>query len=1176
MILYFADRQLSIIGQASTNLSRGLTFSDDCISEDVETGVAVFECNVAFHDETRADVERCTDVGNYILMQYQDENKLFTIIDAELDTEAQQVYIYAEDGGMDLLNEVFGAYEADKDYPISHYMTMYAGKAGFVIGSNEAASLSRKLSWDGEATAAERVASVATQFDGCEVSYSFAIEGLAVTQKYINIYKKRGKDIGTPLVLNRDVGKIVISKSIGNLATALKCTGGTPEGKEEPITLNGYKYDDGDFYVDGDTLKSRNALSRWNRYLWKNEQSEQAGGHIVRPYTYDTPEQKTLCSHAITELKKIRDVAVNYEAEITKFPDGTKIGDRITIVDDKGGLYLSTRILKLETCISEDTHKATLGEFLIKGSGISAMVKDLAEKFASSANAIPVARKALATAENAKTAAATAQASADAAQLSADEANKGVKDLQDQIGQATAAASLADQKIDDIESRIYTLNVSLKNANDAAANAKTAADTAQKKAEEAAQAAANAKLDAAAVNEAVIIAEEKAVTATEKAETAQTTATAADAEAKAAKATADAAKLDAEKANADIANMGKELDTVSQTMAAEYARKTDLTESEASLETKISQNAAEISTTAKKVATVDETANTAKEQAETAQKTAATAKTQADQATADAVAAKTAADGAAAAAASAQNEANTAKAAAETAKNVANKAETDLAAAKADLATVATRVDATEAEIATAQGAVQAAQTVADKAKADATAAAEKAIAAQSKADAAVLDATNAQATANDAASKAAIAQKLASEASGDASAAINTANQAATVASEAQTMANTAKNTADNAQAAADQAVTNATAAQTAANAASDKANKAAVDLDAAKKNLADVVLRVDSTVADVEAAKEAVATAQAAADKAKADAVAAQTTADTAKANAAKAQTAASTAKTAADAAQAAADAAKLAADDAKAAADSLAVRVTTAETKIKQTTEEIALMAKKTDVAEMLGGYSTKQETEAAIKLESDSIFSKVSSTHATKTALSDVDETAKDAQSTAGAATERVSVAESTIQQIADAIAMLITDDSGASLMTQTENGWTFNMAQISQTLDAATTDINALSESLGGVDSLIKALQQSVGDLGILTDYVIVTTYKNKPCIELGESENQFKLRITNTEIQFVDGTAIPAYITNKKLMIEQAEVKDELQFGGFVWKTRSNGNMGLMWKGVGS
>ena len=179
-----------------------------------------------------------------------------------------------------------------------------------------------------------------------------------------------------------------------------------------------------------------------------------------------------------------------------------------------------------------------------------------------------------------------------------------------------------------------------------------------------------------------------------------------------------------------------------------------------------------------------------------------------------------------------------------------------------------------------------------------------------------------------------------------------------------------------------------------------------------------------------------------------------------------------------------------------------------------------------------------------------------------------------ETATDAQSTADAATERVSIAESTIQQLADSIAMLITDENGASLMTQTESGWTYNMAQISNTLDGATNDIDALTESLGGVDNTVQALQQAVNDLGILTDYVIITTYNGQPCIELGESENNFKLRITNTEIQFVDGTTIPAYVSNKKLMIEQAEVKDELQFGNFVWKIRNNGNMGLMWKGA--
>ena len=265
MIVYFADRQLNILSQSSTKLPQGLTVIDDLMTEDVETGVAVFDCKIPFNDNTRTMVEACTEVGNYLLLSDGDESKLFTIIEAEINTKNQEVYIYAEDGGMDLLNEVCGAYEADQAYPISHYINKFAAGSGFEIGVNEAASLSRKLVWDGESTAAERIVSTATQFDGCEVSYSFDFDGLSVTKKYINIYKERGKDIGTELRLNKEIDGILTVKSIANLATALRCTGGTPEGKEEPITLQGYVYDDGDFYVDGEVLKSRKALQQWNK-----------------------------------------------------------------------------------------------------------------------------------------------------------------------------------------------------------------------------------------------------------------------------------------------------------------------------------------------------------------------------------------------------------------------------------------------------------------------------------------------------------------------------------------------------------------------------------------------------------------------------------------------------------------------------------------------------------------------------------------------------------------------------------------------------------------------------------------------------------------------------------------------------------------------------------------------
>lgn len=186
------------------------------------------------------------------------------------------------------------------------------------------------------------------------------------------------------------------------------------------------------------------------------------------------------------------------------------------------------------------------------------------------------------------------------------------------------------------------------------------------------------------------------------------------------------------------------------------------------------------------------------------------------------------------------------------------------------------------------------------------------------------------------------------------------------------------------------------------------------------------------------------------------------------------------------------------------------------------------------------------------------------------------IEDTDETASNAQYTVNEVSTRVSNAESEIQQLANMIATLVTDGNGSSLMTQTANGWTFSIGDIINTLSKNAEDINNISGDVDNANSTIDSLKQAVNDLGVLADYVIITTYNGQPCIELGEGENSFKLRITNTQIQFADGTTIPAYLNNEKLYIEKAEVKNELQFGGFAWRIRSNGNVGLMWKGVNS
>lgn len=377
MILYFADRHMNVLGQASTELPKGLYISDDLKTEEVEAGVATLEFTLNYTASTRNDAKQYGSVGNYILRKNGDEQEIYTIITSEENIFKQEVEIYAEDAGMDLLNETVGEYKADKAYPASYYVEKFSDDSGFEIGINEVSNYNRKLSWEGETTASERILSVATQFDA-EVSYTFEIDRLKIKHKYINLHKKRGVDQGRELRINREVKNIIVKSSVEDLATALSVTGGYPEDSETPINLKGYKYDDGDIYLSGSTIYSRSAVAKWSRYL---SEKGNGTGHIVQTYTYDTLSQSELCNRAVSKLKKIYDAAVSYEVELAYLPDGIKIGDTVNIVDDTGELYLSARIMKLESSVANDEYTATLGDYKAKSSGISDKMVELASQF---------------------------------------------------------------------------------------------------------------------------------------------------------------------------------------------------------------------------------------------------------------------------------------------------------------------------------------------------------------------------------------------------------------------------------------------------------------------------------------------------------------------------------------------------------------------------------------------------------------------------------------------------------------------------------------------------------------------------------------------------------------------------------------------------------------------------
>lgn len=425
MIVYFAGRNLDILGMAATGLPDGLRIVDDLKTEDIDSGVASLELTVCFPGQNPQVMEQMCDVGNYLLCSCQGENEFYTVIDYERDSKAQTIRLYAEDAGLDLLNEIAPPFAADAAHDIGWYVDTFAKDSGFELGINEIPTLTRKLAWEGEQTVTERLRSVATQFDNCELSYSFTAKGMEVTHKYINIYARRGKDMEETLRLNLELDRIVTKKSAANLATALLVTGGIPEGAEDPVTLEGYEYDDGDLYTDGAYLKSRSAVEKWGRYI-QDESGGASDRHIVQTYTYDTTSQQTLCAHAVTELKQRSEVETNYEVDIRVLPENVRIGDRINIVDDHAALYLSARVLKLERSACLDKRTATLGEYLIRDSGISERVYELAQSYKKAVQGTAAAQAA---ANTAKGDASEAKANAAQAQADADRANVMIKNL---------------------------------------------------------------------------------------------------------------------------------------------------------------------------------------------------------------------------------------------------------------------------------------------------------------------------------------------------------------------------------------------------------------------------------------------------------------------------------------------------------------------------------------------------------------------------------------------------------------------------------------------------------------------------------------------------------------------------------------------------------------------------
>ena len=385
MILYFADKNFRILGTASTSLSGGYVITDDTKKEEVETGIATLDCTVAYTDDTRSDIESWCRAGNYVLAYYGKDDSadadivnLFMITTTELSVLDHTIKFESEDSGLDLLNNLAKEYTGTEQMSASDYINKFLEKTGFRLRNNNVSKNPKKLEWTSTDTVTKRLADIAEKFE-IELTYGFSVKGLTVSDRWVDIADETGKDTKINLYINKEVNNITVKNTIENLATALYATG------KDNLTLIGFTIPEEDkakYQIDPDgNLVSLEALTKWARVDYSSKDS--FSGNLYQKFeSSDTASQADLYKLAKEKLDSISDIETNYEVDIADLPPGVGIGDRVNIVDDAGNTYISGRILELETSVTDGTKKATLGEYVIKDSGISELVENLASSFA--------------------------------------------------------------------------------------------------------------------------------------------------------------------------------------------------------------------------------------------------------------------------------------------------------------------------------------------------------------------------------------------------------------------------------------------------------------------------------------------------------------------------------------------------------------------------------------------------------------------------------------------------------------------------------------------------------------------------------------------------------------------------------------------------------------------------
>ena len=121
------------------------------------------------------------------------------------------------------------------------------------------------------------------------------------------------------------------------------------------------------------------------------------------------------------------------------------------------------------------------------------------------------------------------------------------------------------------------------------------------------------------------------------------------------------------------------------------------------------------------------------------------------------------------------------------------------------------------------------------------------------------------------------------------------------------------------------------------------------------------------------------------------------------------------------------------------------------------------------------------------------------------------------------------------------------------------------------SSITDTLSRKTAEITSLQQQLAGVVVDLGAVGARVDE--VEASFSRTMDAQGNPVLTLATTANGLAAQLTNSQLSFLDGGAVVAYIGGKKLYISQAEVTGQMTMGDYSWVPRDGGHLSLKYTG---